>query len=70
VTGWFPLVLSLEPPLGVHGSFAAHAGGGDGLAVAVVDDIARREDTGNRRFRSLARGLDVSTIELEVVLEE
>src|SRR6187402_2508436 len=35
-----------QVPLGVEGTHAAGAGGGDGLAVGVVDDVADGEDAG------------------------
>ena len=38
------VVAGLEPALGVDGGHAAGAGGGDGLAVDVVLDVAAGED--------------------------
>ena len=35
-----------QVPLGVEGAHGAGAGGGDGLAVGVVDEVADREDAG------------------------
>ena len=35
-----------EEALGVECGLAARTGGGDGLAVGVVDEVAGREDTG------------------------
>ena len=47
--------LRLEPALGVDGGLAAVAGRGDGLAVAVIVDIARDEDALDRCPRVIAR---------------
>src|SRR5687767_7077676 len=41
---------TLQVPLGVDGGHAAGAGGGDGLAVDVVLDVAAREDARHARL--------------------
>src|SRR5215210_4972594 len=49
VFGVFGLALGLEPALGIYGGAAAVARRRDGLAVALVGDVARGEDAGDVR---------------------
>src|SRR5579872_574145 len=65
-------ILFGEPAFGVEGGFAAHAGGGDGLLVDRVGDIAGGEDAfhaggGTERVFEDDEALGV---ELELALEE
>ena len=51
-----------QVPLGVERGLAAGAGGGDGLAVGVVDEVAGGEDAGQVGPRRLALGDDVALV--------
>src|SRR5216684_1521474 len=48
--------LVTQKPFRVHGRHAAAPGGGDGLPIAVVLDVARRENTGHARGRGAVAG--------------
>src|SRR5215212_3196629 len=54
VFGVLRLALIFEPALGVDGRPAAVSGGGNGLPVALVGDVARGEDAGDARHGVLA----------------
>ena len=51
-----------EPALGVDGSGTAAAGGGDGLPVGVVDEVARGEHTVDRGVGGAALHHDVALV--------
>ena len=60
-----------EPALGVDRCGAAGAGGGDGLPVGVVDEVAGGEDAGRSRSRWSATHLDVAgVVEIDLALDE
>src|SRR3712207_2300450 len=70
VLGLLGLALLLEPALGVYGRAAAVAGGGDGLAVALVRDVARGEHAGHARHGVLLLEDVAGPVHLNLVLEE
>ena len=60
-----------EEALGVEGGGAAGAGGGDRLAVGVVDDVAGAEDTGEVGPGGGGVDLQVAlVVQVELALEE
>ena len=56
------LVFFAKVAFGFDGGFAAFAGGGDGLAVIVVHDVAGGEETGGFGGGAGALGLDVAVL--------
>src|SRR5918998_6056112 len=70
VFGVFGLALLLEPALGVYGGPAAVAGGGYGLAVALVRDVARCEDAGDARHGVFALDNVAALVHLDLILED
>src|SRR5204863_10191490 len=61
-----------EPALSVEGGLAAHAGGGDRLAIGAVRDVARDEDALDvRRGAPRVLQLDVAlVVEVDLPAEE
>src|SRR4051794_16993069 len=60
-----------EVALGVEGAHAAGAGGGDGLAVGVVDDVADREDPVEVGAGRAGLDLDVAVlVDIDLVLDD
>ena len=60
-----------EVALGLQGCGAAGAGGGDGLAVGVVDQVAGGEDAGQVGRRGAGLDQDVAlVVELDLALEQ
>src|SRR5438093_10346720 len=64
------LVLRFEPALGVDRGHAAHSGGGDRLAVGVVDVVAAGEHAFDRRPRTVVHADVSEVVELELSLED
>ena len=63
-------LLRREPALGVQCRHGTHARGRDGLAVDVVDDVARGEDAGDVGRRPVVRQQVAGLVVLELVEEE
>jgi len=68
------LLLYVQVALGVKGGHAAGAGGGDGLAVVLVLDVAGGKDAGDAGGGKVplaaALGADVAAVHLQLPLEE
>lgn len=56
------LVVFGEVALGLDGGFTTFAGGGDGLAIEVVHDVAGGEEAGGLGCGALSVGLDVAGV--------
>src|SRR5215217_2078496 len=66
----FGFALLLEPALCVYGCAGAVAGGGDGLAVALVRDVARGEDAWHARHGVLLLENVAALVHLDLAFEE
>src|SRR2546426_7906943 len=63
-------VFRFQEPLGVHRGHAAGAGGGHGLPVDMILDVARGKDAGNVRLRAVVRLQIPNLVHLELTAKK